>query len=98
MYRSQRSVTTGKHGSPPGSRTRAARNRQNASKRSMNMANTPGPPIIATMPERTPAKSHAFSNEAPAGFQTVAFGLEGSGAIDPIFRVTTIRLRRGEFG
>jgi hypothetical protein len=47
----------------------------------MNIPNTMGPPIIAAVPEFTPAKSQAFSNEAPAGFHNVAFALEGSGEI-----------------
>ena len=45
----------------------------------MNMPNTSGPPMIATVPERTPARSQAASNEAPAGFHRVALGLDGIG-------------------
>ena len=64
----------------------------------MNMSNTSGPPITATVPERTPARSQAASNEAPAGFHKVALGLAGSGASAPTERVTMIRFRLGEFG
>ena len=64
----------------------------------MNISNTTGPPITATVPARTPARSQAASNEAPAGFHKVALGLEGSGASAPIDRVTMIRFRFGEFG
>src|SRR4051794_19082019 len=88
----------GSNGFPPGYRTRGARESQNVSYRSMNIPNTTGPRIMATEPEFTPAKSQASSNEAPAGFQSVAFALEGSGAIALIIRVNTTRFRRGEFG
>ena len=54
----------------------------------MNIPNTSGPPMIATVPERTPACSQAASNEAPAGFHSVALGLDGSGASAPIDRVS----------
>jgi hypothetical protein len=64
----------------------------------MNIPNTPGPPITAAVPERTPACSQAVSNEAPAGFHKVALGLEGSDATAPTDRVTMIRFRLGEFG
>ena len=62
----------------------------------MNMPNTSGPPMIATVPERTPARSQAASNEAPAGFHSVALGLDGSGASAAIFRVSDdpLSLRR----
>ena len=64
----------------------------------MNMPNTPGPPMIATVPSRTPACAQAASKVAPAGFQSVAFGMDGSGTIVSTFRVRMTRLRRGEFG
>ena len=54
--------------------------------------------MMATVPESTPARSQAASNEAPAGFHRVALGLDGSGAIAPIVRVRMIRFRFGEFG
>src|ERR1043166_38073 len=64
----------------------------------MNMANTPGPPIIATVPERTPARSQAASNDAPDGFHRIDLGLDGSAAVESTLRVNTTRLRFGEFG
>jgi hypothetical protein len=64
----------------------------------MNMPKTLGPPITATVPASTPACLHAASNEAPAGFHKVDFGLVGSGAIASTLRVTKMRLRRSEFG
>ena len=54
--------------------------------------------MMATVPERTPARSQAASNDAPAGFHSVDFGLDGSGAIASMLRVNTTRLRFGEFG
>ena len=59
---------------------------------------TTGPPMIATVPARTPAESQAASKQAPAGFHKMALGLEGSGAIAPTPRVRMIRFRRGELG
>jgi hypothetical protein len=38
------------------------------------------------------------SNAAPAGFQRVALGFDGSRAIEPTARVKTIRVRNAEFG
>ena len=64
----------------------------------MNMSNTEGPPMIATVPEVTPASALAVSKEAPAGFHSVAFGFAGSGAVARTLRVTMMRLRCGEFG
>ena len=58
----------------------------------------PGPPMIATVPLPTPARSQAASNDAPAGFHSVALGLDGSGASEAIVPVRMIRFRRGELG
>ena len=44
------------------------------------------------------SSAQAASKELPAGFHSMAFGLDGSGAVAATFRVRTRRLRRGEFG
>ena len=64
----------------------------------MNIANTPGPPMIAMVPERTPARSQAASSDAPDGFHRTDLGLDGSAAIESTLRVNTTRLRFGEVG
>src|ERR1700751_1481728 len=62
----------------------------------MNMSNTAGPPMMATVPPCTPEKSAACSNVALDGFQRVPFGLAGSRVRAGTRPVRMNRLRLGE--
>jgi hypothetical protein len=54
----------------------------------MNMSNTTGPPMIATVPEATSANAQASSKLARSGFHKVAFGISGSTVL--LVRVTAV--------
>ena len=54
--------------------------------------------MTATVPESRPSAAHASSSDAPAGFQSRALGLSGSGASPATCRVRTSRRRLAEFG
>jgi hypothetical protein len=54
--------------------------------------------MMATVPEFKPSAAQASSNDAPAGFQSRASALCGSGASAGTLRVTISLGRLAEFG